>query len=240
MRTTIIHLAITLFIFISSSTSIQGQQKKTDVLKIQYVTNSLSPEMLSILKEKISSPDEYKTTVDRISKFKCFYSLYVNTKTRESIYVLDSIQSVPNIMVVGNIEFVNIDNKNNIIGKEVFMKSYHMFNGNTTDLEWELSNETKIINDFECQKAELKGFPYVVAWFTNDIPLSKGPGYYQGLSGFVLEASDFFSSTEFIGMEYTDEDLSPNLFDKYKKEGKEYSLNEIFKSKANMILLMEK
>jgi GLPGLI family protein len=72
--------------------------------------------------------------------------------------------------------------------------------------DWELTGETKSIGNYECQKATyskivdskrfstgmeemevVKDTIQVVAWFTNQIPVSHGPSEYWGLPGLILE-----------------------------------------------------
>lgn len=100
-----------------------------------------------------------------------------------------------------------------ILGKEFLivdnMKTYH----------WQLSDEKKKIGTYNCLKAtyvpelteaqkeakvkqekekETGGLlaqipdadPTISVWYTPDIPLSNGPGLYQGLPGFILEVKE--------------------------------------------------
>jgi GLPGLI family protein len=57
--------------------------------------------------------------------------------------------------------------------------------------KWELTNESKKIGKFNCQKAKtnFRGRKYEV-WFTTEIPIPSGPWKLQGLPGLILEASD--------------------------------------------------
>ncbi len=57
------------------------------------------------------------------------------------------------------------------------------------NLEWELvSGESKTINNFVCNKATLnyRG-SNLVAYYTNEIPISFGPWKFKGLPGLILE-----------------------------------------------------
>ena len=66
-------------------------------------------------------------------------------------------------------------------------------------ISWELLNETKNINSFNCQKARgnFRGRIYTV-WFTNDIPVSLGPWKLNGLPGLILEATDSLNQFQFF------------------------------------------
>lgn len=56
---------------------------------------------------------------------------------------------------------------------------------------WEILEETKKINHYACQKAQLKhkGRKWI-AWFTKEIPLSFGPYVFEGLPGAILFMED--------------------------------------------------
>ncbi|WBL21226.1 GLPGLI family protein [Zunongwangia sp. HRR-M8] len=63
-------------------------------------------------------------------------------------------------------------------------------------ISWKVKNETKLIGDYKCFKAEGLEKKYmrdgtieeepVVAWFTPEIPLQFGPHSYNGLPGLIL------------------------------------------------------
>lgn len=58
-------------------------------------------------------------------------------------------------------------------------------------LEWEILPETKVIENLNCQKAEVKysGRKWT-AWFTREIPVAEGPYYFHGLPGLILQIQD--------------------------------------------------
>ena len=66
-------------------------------------------------------------------------------------------------------------------------------------ISWELLNETKNINSFNCQKARgnFRGRTYTV-WFTDDIPVSLGPWKLNGLPGLILEATDSLNQFQYF------------------------------------------
>ncbi|MBC6400569.1 MAG: GLPGLI family protein [Ekhidna sp.] len=76
------------------------------------------------------------------------------------------------------------------------------------DMQWEITEETKMINGYLAQKAITKsldvtglkddmdaekgymGTPFyenAIAWFSPEIPVPSGPGFYQGLPGLIIE-----------------------------------------------------
>ena len=58
-------------------------------------------------------------------------------------------------------------------------------------IDWELTDSTKTILGYECQKAtgELHGRKWTV-WFTPEVPVMNGPWKFSGLPGLILEATD--------------------------------------------------
>ena len=79
------------------------------------------------------------------------------------------------------------------------------------EYEWELSSETKNIGNYTCYKATFteevenismtfdngerkeekkKETIITTAWYTVQVPVSNGPGGYQGLPGLILEIND--------------------------------------------------
>src|SRR5690606_12503306 len=77
-------------------------------------------------------------------------------------------------------------------------------------VEWDLMNETKIIEGYSCQlaKTHFKGRDYEVR-FTTEIPISAGPWLLHGLPGLILEASDSNHEVKwtFKGFEKMNENL---------------------------------
>lgn len=82
-----------------------------------------------------------------------------------------------------------------LIEKKIYYQDQIKFNEfNVVDvldsIEWKIENETKVILNYQCQKATCKfnGRDFVV-FFTNEIPVSDGPWKFTGLPGLILEAN---------------------------------------------------
>lgn len=56
--------------------------------------------------------------------------------------------------------------------------------------EWKITKEQKVINNFECIKAEsdFRGRKYI-AWYTPEIPTKAGPWKFAGLPGLIVSIS---------------------------------------------------
>jgi GLPGLI family protein len=93
--------------------------------------------------------------------------------------------------------------------KREFLDKSFIIDDSITKLKWKMTGETKTILNHACMKAmatrittqmrmtmddgkmerkEIQDTSNIIAWFTNDIPVSAGPGEYQGqLPGLILE-----------------------------------------------------
>ncbi len=71
--------------------------------------------------------------------------------------------------------------------KDIFENTY-LLKDSVRNLEWKISNETREIAGFECRKAVTKicDSVYVVAFYTDQIPVSAGPESFSGLPGLIL------------------------------------------------------
>ncbi len=92
--------------------------------------------------------------------------------------------------------------------RELFDKTF-IIDDSISSLKWKMTGETKTILNHNCMKAvatristqmrmnmdngkmerkEVQDTANIIAWFTSDIPVSAGPGEYQGqLPGLILE-----------------------------------------------------
>ncbi|MDP3393987.1 GLPGLI family protein [Sediminibacterium sp.] len=71
--------------------------------------------------------------------------------------------------------------------KEVFENTY-LIKDSSRSWEWKIADETREIAGFECRKAVTKicDSVYVVAFYTDQIPVSAGPESFGGLPGMIL------------------------------------------------------
>ncbi|MDR3141843.1 MAG: GLPGLI family protein [Tannerellaceae bacterium] len=220
------------------SISIAFGQTGSEIIKVSYESTPLSPSMLSIMKNQVPDPEQLKGFVDVLQRHKGYYSLYIDNKTHESLFVLDSLHSEPGVSSSGQIEFAYTNSDGEMIVKESFMKSTIIIKDKLSDIEWDISDETKAVNERNCQNATIKNGPEISVWFSSEISTNRGPGYFQGLFGLVFEADDFFSTTYVTEVKNIEKSkLIDELFEKYKQapDGKVYSLQEFFLLKQNFI-----
>jgi GLPGLI family protein len=104
-------------------------------------------------------------------------------------------------------------------------------------INWELKNESKIINGYLCYKAtytyiqKWKGreFPWkIVAWYCPEIPFNYGPIRYSGLPGMILELSEKNKGYIVEKIEFFNNPLSIQV----PNEGEEFTDEEIKKRQS--------
>ena len=223
--------------------SVQAQVEKPTILKISYLTSPLSAKMTAIIKSQMPDPQEYANYMQEISRVKIYHSLYVDTRTNESVYKLDSIKEVEGINLAGQVDFCHKVSSGKFTGQETFAGSSYYFNGEVNNLQWVISKETKTVGKYICTKAILKSSPDVSVWFTTQIPVSNGPEYYYGLPGLVVEFDNYFESCSVLKLTYTnDTSIFKNIVAKVQDQvkGKSIlSLQKVVTSKQNFITMAE-
>lgn len=113
------------------------------------------------------------------------------------------------IMIGSNdLLYSNFETGKKVERQEVFDKTF-IIDDSVRSLKWKMTGETKTILNHNCMKAqatrvstqmrmimvdgkmerkEVQDTANIVAWFTNEIPVSAGPAEYQGqLPGLILE-----------------------------------------------------
>lgn len=220
-----------------------AQMENREIMKISYETSNVSDFIINTLKTQVKDPDQYSKILNQVSKAKTYHTLYVNTKTKESIFVLDSTVEPKTVKTVGNVMYTFKNSKDEIFGKENFMGKEFSFKGNSKDLDWEISNETKEINGFESRKAILTENPDIYVWFTTDIAANVGPYLFFGLPGLVLESNGFFQSMNAttITNEKDVNIINQKLieFDNEMKQANTLSMKEVILKKENFKRLAE-
>ncbi|HLD53775.1 MAG TPA: GLPGLI family protein [Sediminibacterium sp.] len=74
--------------------------------------------------------------------------------------------------------------------KKIFDEQY-VIEDSLPKISWKITNEKRIIAGFECRRANALIFDsvYIVAFYSDDIPISSGPELFNGLPGMILGLS---------------------------------------------------
>lgn len=106
-----------------------------------------------------------------------------------------SSSNLQQLMAVPKTAFKDDIFKNHPQGKitstEPIVTDYYKYEEPITLFDWTITNETKTVSGYRCQKATttFSGRSYV-AWFTNEIPIPDGPYKFNGLPGLIVQIND--------------------------------------------------
>ncbi len=108
-----------------------------------------------------------------------------------------------------------LSNNKIAIQRDVYEQTF-LIQDSIRNLEWRITDETREIAGFECKKAVTKicDSVYVVAFYTDLIPVSAGPESFGGLPGMILglavpRLSTTWYATKVQLLEPTTQQLSP-------------------------------
>ncbi len=222
---------------IGTFTTSHAQTKDKNIIKVNYDSGAVSSFLVGMLKKQIQDPSELTKMLMKLENYKVHSSFYQNLKTKESVFIVDSISKVDKINTSGYTYFIHKDATGNIHGKEIFMGKDINFQCNLKELKWKITKEQKEINGYQCQKAHLENNPKVTVWFTPEISVSSGPYVFYGLPGLVLEADAHFQSMKALAVSYESKEVFQKKLQEVKsmidQKDKNINIKELFTKKEN-------
>lgn len=234
---------LVLTLCVSFTFNSQAQNDEKTILKVNYTSGCVSDFMVGLLKKQIQDPDELSQYLSMMEGYKIHSSFYQNIKTKESVFVLDSITEVPNLSTPGQTYYVYRNATGDIFGKEQFMGKDIDFKGNVSDINWTITDEQKEINGYQCKKAYLNDNSNVYAWFTPQIPVSGAPYMFFGLPGLVLESNSPFETVNATTITYQNSEEFQSQLEEVKQKIDDtkntISFEEIFAKKDNFQRMIE-
>lgn len=191
---------ITLFL---AMTYCVGQNNSGEVIYRKEIITNLSDSEKGVRLQK-ESPDLYKRMlmIENNSRFILdelrFQLVFVDAKSL--FEVKEFLESENNkfyksaLGPLGSaIYYTDINRKEVLILKEAYGETFLI---NSPKIEWEISNEIKVISNYTCYLAtaikEVKGRKGIIrynvrAWYCPELTFSFGPIGYDGLPGLILE-----------------------------------------------------
>lgn len=227
------------FLTISS----QAQSKDKNILKVSYSGTCVSDFMVGMLKKQIQDPVQYSKILKQMGDYKMHTTYYQNLKTKESVFILDSISEVKNMSTAGYTYYVSRNKDGHINGKENFMGKNIDYKGSVESIKWTITNEQKNVNGYRCKKAHLKDNSGVYVWFAPEIPVNGGPSTFFGLQGLVMESNGIFESFNALTISYSSADEFQKKLDDITKKinnDKAIALEDVFAKKSNFQHMIEK
>jgi GLPGLI family protein len=154
----------------------------------QEIIDNLPPEVKNQAIELINSPVKYNLLYDGKSA-----SYKIDTETSKSRSGNGSKPDSRNsISLTEKSTYKNYDENLSIIKTSINNTTY-LINEKLDKKDWEITEEYKKIGKYACKKAISKNENgNIVAYFTDEIPISEGPSIYGDLPGLIiyLEAAD--------------------------------------------------
>jgi len=230
-----IKILIAIF-FVSITMNVNAQSKDKNILKVNYTTGCVSDFLVGMLKKQIQDPAQLSKMLTEMEGYKVHSSFYQNIKTKESIFIIDSISEVEKLSTAGYTYFTYKNAAGDLQGKEIFMGKKINFEGKVNELKWKITDEQKEINGYQCKKAHLEGNSKVYVWFSPEIPVSGGPYIFYGLPGLVLESDNYFESVNATTIGYESKEVFENKLAEVKGKitsKKAISFEEVFAKKEN-------
>lgn len=86
-----------------------------------------------------------------------------------------------------NTTYINLSEQTQISKKKVFEENF-LVKDSIRKINWKITNETREIAGYQCRRANaiVMDSIYVVAFYTDQIPVSGGPESFNGLPGMIL------------------------------------------------------
>lgn len=110
-----------------------------------------------------------------------------------------------------NTTYTDLHAHQQITQKKVFEETF-LVKDSTRSINWKITNETREIAGFSCRRANalIMDSIYVVAFYTDQIPVSGGPESFTGLPGMILGLALPHENVTWFAKTVTDRPVSNN------------------------------
>ncbi|GAB4154323.1 MAG: GLPGLI family protein [Winogradskyella sp.] len=156
--------------------------------------------------EKNSKKSELYKALNKLSSIRDSVSLFLDFKNSESIFFVDEKTNIGLSNEKGYSSALNSfktyyrNDEDKTCLMVINSDDIYQIKSKTTDIVWNITNETKEIGIYKCIKATAnvksknptKGefIKIVEAWFCPEIPINLGPNNYGGLPGLIIELKE--------------------------------------------------
>ena len=98
------------------------------------------------------------------------------------------------------------------IQKEIF-DQFFLIKDKKESIKWKITDETREIAGYTCRRANglVADSIYVVAFYTNKIPIAGGPESFYGLAGMILGVAVPEENVTWFATEVTEKKIAPNV-----------------------------
>jgi len=128
---------------------------------------------------------------------------------------------------MGNIILTDLAAEQSISQKRIYEQTY-LITDSTRRIQWRFTNETREIAGYLCRRANALVLDsiYVVAFYTDQIPVSGGPESFSGLPGMILGVALPYENTTYFATKVEDRPVSAKEMEAPRK-GKAVNYSEL-------------
>ena len=129
-----------------------------------------------------------------------------------NISTIVSFFNDPQISMQNNIVYTDLDNKQLISKRKVFDDIY-LLKDSIQNIRWKFTDEVRDIAGYPCHRANgmILDSVYVVAFYTDEIPVIGGPESFHGLPGMILQLALPHENVSWIATKVEDVNLPVDL-----------------------------
>jgi GLPGLI family protein len=139
-----------------------------------------------------------------------------------------------------NTTYVDINNSTRVSQRKVFGENF-LVKDSVNKIKWKITDETRDILGYSCRRANglMLDSVYVVAFYTDQIPVSGGPESFTGLPGMILQVALPHESISWVATKITDATipaaqlLPPDKGKTYTGKTFKTTLNSLLKNRVN-------
>ena len=126
-----------------------------------------------------------------------------------------------------NVVFSDLAAGKSICQKKVFEQNY-LVKDSLRQIKWKITNETREIAGYSCRRANalIMDSIYVVAFYTDNIPVSGGPESFTGLPGMILGVALPYENITWFATSVTEKSV-PVASIKAPEKGKELTRKDL-------------
>lgn len=136
-----------------------------------------------------------------------------------------------------NIIYTDLSSGKSIVQKSVFEETF-LVSDSTRKINWKITSETREIAGYNCRRANaiIMDSIYVVAFYTDEIPVSGGPESFTGLPGMILGLALPYENISWFAKQVFDKPIATGAVIAPKKgkpidnKGLLSTLNKVLKS----------
>lgn len=156
--------------------------------------------MFALMKKNINKDNEaymlpaYESYIKNQPQFKTLKSTLTFSQNNTTLFNPIEPEASSNGFFGGNVMaeqnniiYTDVANHTSICQKKVYEETF-LVKDSTRKINWKITSETREIAGFKCRRANalILDSIYVVAFYTDEIPVSGGPESFNGLPGMIL------------------------------------------------------